>query len=80
MLPSTAVSRPITPAMASAEVLGGYGYVGENSQAEKGFNSFSSQSSGDLDMTIYRTAGWLLMIWVPLVCDHQLIWTYNNTN
>ncbi|OJT05377.1 hypothetical protein TRAPUB_3818 [Trametes pubescens] len=66
MLPSTAVSRPITPAMASAEVLGGYGYVGENSQAEKGFNSFSSQSSGDLDMTIYRTAGWLLMIWVPL--------------
>ncbi|OSD04594.1 hypothetical protein PYCCODRAFT_1466053 [Trametes coccinea BRFM310] len=66
MLPSTAVSRPLTPAMASAEVLGGYGYVPENSQAEKGFNSFSSTSSGDLDMTIYRTIGWLLMIWVPL--------------
>ena len=57
----------MTPAMASAEVLGGYGYVPENSQAEKGFNSFSSTSSGDLDMTIYRTLGWLLMIWVPLV-------------
>ncbi|KAI0331260.1 hypothetical protein GY45DRAFT_642787 [Cubamyces sp. BRFM 1775] len=66
MLPSTAVSRPMTPAMASAEVLGGYGYVPENSQAEKGFNSFSSTSSGDLDMTIYRTIGWMLMIWVPL--------------
>ncbi|KAI0677299.1 hypothetical protein C8Q78DRAFT_1180593 [Trametes maxima] len=65
MLPSTAVSRPVTPAMASAEVLGGYGYVPEG-QAEKGFNSFSSSSSGDLDMTIYRTFGWLLMIWVPV--------------
>ncbi|KAI0353082.1 hypothetical protein OH77DRAFT_1522848 [Trametes cingulata] len=65
MLPSTAVSRPMTPAMASAEVLGGYGYVPEN-QAETGFNSFTSHSSGDLDMTIYRTIGWLLMIWVPL--------------
>ncbi|KAI0776208.1 hypothetical protein BD413DRAFT_602672 [Trametes elegans] len=66
MLPSTAVSRPITPAMASAEVLGGYGYVAENGQVEKGFGSFSSQASSDLDMTIYRTLGWLLMIWVPL--------------
>ncbi|CDO73787.1 hypothetical protein BN946_scf185015.g116 [Trametes cinnabarina] len=66
MLPSTAVSRPLTPAMASTEVLGGYGYVAENNSAEKGFNSFSSQSSGDLDMTAYRTAGWFLMIWVPL--------------
>ncbi|KAI0638426.1 hypothetical protein C8Q77DRAFT_1215235 [Trametes polyzona] len=66
MLPSTAVSRPLTPAMASAEVLGGYGYVGESGEAEKGLNSFSSQASSDLDMTFYRTAGWLLMIWVPL--------------
>ncbi|KAI9000773.1 hypothetical protein BD414DRAFT_532602 [Trametes punicea] len=66
MLPSTAVSRPLTPAMASTAVLGGYGYVPENGQAEKGLNSFSSQSSGDLDMTMYRTIGWLLMIWVPL--------------
>ena len=66
-LPSTAVSRPLTPAMASAEVLGGYGYTPEAAQAEKGFNSFSSTSSTDLDMTMFRTASWLLMIWVPQV-------------
>ena len=66
-LPSTAVSRPHTPAMASAEVLGGYGYVPEAAQAEKGFSSFSSSASGDLDMTVFRTGSWLLMIWVPQV-------------
>ncbi|KAI1796144.1 hypothetical protein LXA43DRAFT_654974 [Ganoderma leucocontextum] len=65
LLPSTAVSRPTTPAMASAEVLGGYGYTPEAAQAEKGFSSFSSSSSGDLDMSVFRTAGWLFMIWVP---------------
>ncbi|KAI0751042.1 hypothetical protein C8Q80DRAFT_1307840 [Daedaleopsis nitida] len=65
LLPSTAVSRPMTPAMASAEVLGGYGYTSEAAQAEKGFSSFSSSASSDLDMTIFRTSGWMLMIWVP---------------
>lgn len=69
LLPSTAVSRPTTPAMASAEVLGGYGYTPEAAQAEKGFSSFSSSSSGDLDMSVFRTAGWLFMIWVPQACD-----------
>ena len=69
LLPSTAVSRPMTPAMASAEVLGGYGYTGnaEGAQAEKGFSSFSSSASSDLDMTMFRTAGWLSMIWIPQV-------------
>ncbi|TBU47242.1 hypothetical protein BD309DRAFT_1016512 [Dichomitus squalens] len=66
LLPSTAVSRPMTPAMASAEVLGGYGWNPEAAQAEKGLNSFSSSSSSsDLDMSIFRTGGWLLMIWLP---------------
>ncbi|RDX53848.1 hypothetical protein OH76DRAFT_1431845 [Lentinus brumalis] len=65
LLPSTAVSRPTTPAMASAEVLGGYGYNPEAAQAEKGFHSFSSTASRDLDMSVFRTAGWLMMIWVP---------------
>ncbi|KAH9943214.1 uncharacterized protein BXZ73DRAFT_97267 [Epithele typhae] len=65
MLPSTAVSRPMTPAMASAEVLGGYGYTPEGAEAEKGLNSFSSTASNDLDMSIFRTAGWMVLIWVP---------------
>lgn len=69
LLPSTAVSRPTTPAMANAEVLGGYGYNADSSQ-EKGFNSFSSTASRDLDMTVFRTAGWLVMIWVPQVCGY----------
>jgi hypothetical protein len=64
---STAVSRPITPALSNAQVLGGYGYAPEAARAEKGNDSLSTVPSGDLDVSVYRTVGWLVSIWVPLV-------------
>ncbi|EIN10998.1 hypothetical protein PUNSTDRAFT_119820 [Punctularia strigosozonata HHB-11173 SS5] len=63
---STAVSRPITPALSSAQVLGGYGYAPEAARAEKGVGSIATVPSGDLDVSVYRTVGWLVTIWVPL--------------
>lgn len=64
LLPSTAVvsSRPGTPALSSAQVLGGYGYK----DSEKGPAS-SKASNSSLDISVYRTIGWLLLIWIPLV-------------
>ncbi|KAF5346032.1 hypothetical protein D9757_014278 [Collybiopsis confluens] len=62
LLPSTAVasSRPVTPALSSAQVLGGYGY----NDSEKAATSPASGTS--LDISVYRTIGWLLLIWIPL--------------
>lgn len=69
LLPSsaTAFSRPHTPAMVSTDVLGGYGYAPEAARAEQGVTSAASVHSGDLDVSVYRTAGWLVSIWVPFV-------------
>ncbi|KAL4243877.1 hypothetical protein ABKN59_010850 [Abortiporus biennis] len=65
LLPST--SRPTTPAMmGSAEVLGGYGYAPEVALQDKGLNGVTGVPAGDLDVSVYRTAGWLVSIWVPL--------------
>ncbi|KAE9409835.1 hypothetical protein BT96DRAFT_984191 [Gymnopus androsaceus JB14] len=64
LLPSTAVvsSRPGTPALSSAQVLGGYGYK----DSEKGAGASAPLSGTSLDISIYRTIGWLTLIWIPL--------------
>ena len=63
---STVLSRPFTPAMASAEVLGGYGYSPSDAAlTEKGV--LKTSPSKDLDISIYRAVGWLVSIWIPLV-------------
>ncbi|CCM00178.1 uncharacterized protein FIBRA_02206 [Fibroporia radiculosa] len=61
LLPSTTAAQSV-PAMASAQVLGGYGY-----DAEGNPGSLASKHSSDLDVSIFRTIGWLITIWVPLV-------------
>ncbi|KAJ8698800.1 hypothetical protein PTI98_005470 [Pleurotus ostreatus] len=66
LLPSTAVSRPNTPALSNAQVLGGYGYAPGTYEAEKGLAALATSSSTSLDVSLYKAAGWLLMIWVPL--------------
>ncbi|PBL02998.1 hypothetical protein ARMGADRAFT_1050470 [Armillaria gallica] len=67
LLPSgTAVSRPPTPAMSSAQVLGGYGYTFNHKDAEKNLSSLATTSGMPLDISIYRAIGWLIIIWVPL--------------
>ncbi|KAI0700590.1 hypothetical protein BC835DRAFT_1266204 [Cytidiella melzeri] len=65
MLPSTAVSR-LTPAMATTDVLGGYGYAGEASRAESGAAVYALPGS-EVDISVYRAIGWLITIWLPMV-------------
>ncbi|KAK7049701.1 hypothetical protein VNI00_005732 [Paramarasmius palmivorus] len=65
LLPSTAVSRPSTPAMANAQVLGGYGYT-PSKDSESGIAAFAAPSGTALDISIYRAIGWFITIWVPL--------------
>ncbi|CAL1700479.1 unnamed protein product [Somion occarium] len=66
LLPSTAVSRPLTPAMVSTDVLGGYGYSPEAMHAEKGIAAVNAATGGEVDISVYRAIGWLITVWVPL--------------
>ncbi|KAG1735416.1 hypothetical protein EDB19DRAFT_1724333 [Suillus lakei] len=56
------VTRPPTPALSSARVLGGYGYQGDS---ERGIASLA-YNGNDVDISIYRYACWMMTIWVPL--------------
>jgi len=64
LLPSS-VSRPTTPAMADAKVLGGYGYAPKDS--ESGLSALAAPAGTSLDISVYRSIGWLILIWSPLV-------------
>ncbi|KAJ7771156.1 hypothetical protein DFH07DRAFT_879744 [Mycena maculata] len=70
LLPSTntAVTRPNTPAMADAKVLGGYGFtpVSMNTDAEKSLAALAAAPGATIDISVYRAIGWLITIWVPL--------------
>lgn len=65
--PLTAVSRPVTPAMANAQVLGGYGYAPGSLEAEKGLAALAAPPGTTIDISAYRLIGWLLTVWIPLV-------------
>jgi hypothetical protein len=67
-LPSAAVSHRTAPAMANAQVLGGYGYSPEN-DAEQGLSSLSITPNGMVDVSVYRAISWIISIWVPFVSD-----------
>lgn len=62
-------SRPVTPAIADAQVLGGYssGFAPGSNEVEKGLASFAVDGN-DVDISGYRVIGWLLMVWIPFVC------------
>ncbi|KAK0461650.1 uncharacterized protein EV420DRAFT_1619180 [Desarmillaria tabescens] len=67
LLPSgTAVSRPPTPAMSSAQVLGGYGYTPNHKDTEKNLSSLATTPGTPLEISVYRAIGWLIIIWVPM--------------
>lgn len=61
--------RPGTPAMANAQVLGGYGagYAPGGIETEKGLASFAVTNSTNIDVSVYRAIGWMITIWVPFV-------------
>ncbi|THH19910.1 hypothetical protein EW146_g1341 [Bondarzewia mesenterica] len=56
--------RPETPAMSSAQVLGGYGYS-PSPDSEKGIAALAAAPSNDIDVSVTRIIGWLAGIWVP---------------
>ncbi|GLB34088.1 hypothetical protein LshimejAT787_0109720 [Lyophyllum shimeji] len=62
----TAVSRPATPQLANARVLGGYGYAPGSLEAEKGLAALAAPPGTTLDISMTRLIGWLIIIWVPL--------------
>ncbi|KAJ7228232.1 hypothetical protein GGX14DRAFT_611844 [Mycena pura] len=67
LLPShTAVTRPSTPALANAKVLGGYGFAPVNPDAEKSLAALAVAPGATIDITVYRALGWLIIIWLPL--------------
>ncbi|KAJ7167609.1 hypothetical protein C8R46DRAFT_1218540 [Mycena filopes] len=60
LLPShTAVTRPGTPAMANANVLGGYGFAPvQHSDAEKSLAALAAAPGATIDISVYRAVGW----------------------
>jgi hypothetical protein len=67
-------SRPNTPALSSAQVLGGYGFVSPSpNDTEKGIAKLAKTDPPcDIDVSVWRILSWLAGIWVPLV-------SYSNT-
>lgn len=64
---SPAATRPTTPALADAQVLGGYGYAPGGLEAEKGFASSTALAGTTLEISLWPAIGWSVVIWLPLV-------------
>lgn len=65
-------NRPLTPALSSARVLGGYGYQGDS---ESGLASLA-YNGDDVDISIYRYACWMMTIWVPLALSLSYVLSF----
>ncbi|KAG1877487.1 hypothetical protein F4604DRAFT_1757834 [Suillus subluteus] len=65
-------NRPLTPALSSARVLGGYGYQGDS---ERGLASLA-YNGNDVDISMYRYACWMMTIWVPLALSLPYILSF----
>lgn len=66
-------SRPITPALAHAQVLGGYGYGPGALEVEKGLAALAAPVGTTLEITMAPAYGWSVMIWLPLVSVSKYI-------
>jgi len=60
-------SRPVTPAMADAQVLGGYGYAPGGMEVEKGLAALAAPVGTTVEVSMLPAVTWSVMIWVPLV-------------
>lgn len=65
--PLNAGSRPVTPQLANAQVLGGYGFAPGSIEAEKGLAALAAPAGTTMDISMIRLLGWLIIIWVPIV-------------
>lgn len=61
------MTRPVTPALANAQVLGGYGHTFGSFEAEKGLAALATPSGTQIDISFLHLCTWLAIIWVPLV-------------
>ncbi|KIY52333.1 hypothetical protein FISHEDRAFT_35514 [Fistulina hepatica ATCC 64428] len=59
LLPSP-LARPSTPALSTAQVLGGYGYTGQE-DIEK-----ANKARASVNVSVLGTVSWLVMIWIPV--------------
>ncbi|KAJ7068701.1 hypothetical protein C8F01DRAFT_978000 [Mycena amicta] len=64
---NTAVTRPNTPALAEAKVLGGYGFSPAAPDAEKSLAGLAVAPGATIDITLTGALGWLLLITVPFI-------------
>ena len=62
-----ATTRPVTSALANAQVLGGYGYAPGSLEAEQGLAGLATPPGTTIDISLYYALGWSIMIWLPLV-------------
>ena len=61
------VMRPITPALADAQVLGGYGYAPSSLEVGKGLEALAT-SPGTIDISSYNILGWsVTVMFLPAV-------------
>jgi hypothetical protein len=63
----TTSSRPVTPAMADAQVLGGYGYAPGGMEVEKGLAALAAPVGTTVEISMLPAVSWSVMIWIPLV-------------
>ncbi|KAG5648815.1 hypothetical protein DXG03_000164 [Asterophora parasitica] len=73
--PLTPVSRSVTPKLANAQVLGGYGFAPGSLEAEKGLAALAAPSGTTLDISMIRLLGWLIIIWVPIALSFPYLIT-----
>ncbi|KAG6884823.1 hypothetical protein C0993_007996 [Termitomyces sp. T159_Od127] len=66
MTPVSSGSHPEKPRLASAQVLGGYGFVRGVHEVEKGLAAFAAPLGNIIDISTFRLFGWLLYVWAPL--------------
>ncbi|KAF9006644.1 hypothetical protein BDQ17DRAFT_1540426 [Cyathus striatus] len=79
--PLTAVERPVTPALANAQVLGGYGYTPSRLELEKGISSLAAPADANIDVSVRPALGWFFMIWLPFALSlPYLIMTSQNVS
>lgn len=62
-----ASTRHGMPALAKAQVLGGYGYAPGSLESLAALATFSSSQ---IDIPVSRAFAWLATIWIPFVCEH----------
>lgn len=74
LLNHTGETRPSTPALTNARVLGGYGSSPvpmSLSGSEKGLASLSAPPVKGIEVSMFRVIGWLVSIWFPLVSQQS---------